>query len=137
MILVRAVALLALVPYVAVCQTGRVMGRVVDKLAGVALPYSGVSIVGQSVDRFTSDSGAFQLEAAPGTIHLRIRHVGFTPADTQLVVRANDTTRVTNRAHAHSRHARRDASDRRAMSAARRADRRRATHFRKSSSNYS
>ncbi len=95
MILVRAVAVLALISSVAVGQTGHVAGRVVDKLAGVALPFSGVSIVGQSADRLTSDSGAFQLEAAPGTIHLRIRHVGFTPVDTQLVVRANDTTRVT------------------------------------------
>jgi hypothetical protein len=95
MILVRAVAVLALTSSVAVGQTGHVEGRVVDKLAGVVLPYSGVSIVGQSADRFTSDSGAFHLEAAPGTIHLRIRHVGFTPADTQIVVRANDTTRVT------------------------------------------
>jgi hypothetical protein len=95
MILVRAVAALALTSSVAVGQTGHVEGRVVDKLAGVALPFSGVSIVGQSADRLTSDSGAFQLEAAPGTIHLRIRHVGFTPTDTQLVVRANDTTRVT------------------------------------------
>ena len=94
MILVRIVTALALIPYIAVGQTGHVVGRVVDKLAGVALPFSGVSIVGQSSDRFTSDSGAFQLEAAPGTIHLRIRHVGFTPVDTQLVVRANDTTRV-------------------------------------------
>jgi hypothetical protein len=94
MILVRAVAVLALISSVAVGQTGHVVGRVVDKLAGVALPFSGVSIVGQSADRLTSDSGAFQLEAAPGTIHLRIRHVGFTPVDTQLVVRANDTTRV-------------------------------------------
>ena len=94
MILVRVLAALSLIPYVAGGQTGHVVGRVVDRLAGVALPFSGVSIVGQSSDRLTSDSGAFQLEAAPGTIRLRIRHVGFTPVDTQLVVRANDTTRV-------------------------------------------
>jgi len=94
MILVRAVAVLALIPCIATGQTGHVVGRVVDKLAGVALPFSGVSVVGQSADRFTSDSGAFQLDVAAGTIHLRIRHVGFTPVDTQLVVGANDTTRV-------------------------------------------
>ncbi|HEY2164983.1 MAG TPA: hypothetical protein VGH04_13380, partial [Gemmatimonadaceae bacterium] len=79
MILVRVLAGLALIPYVAGGQTGHVVGRVVDKLAGVALPFSGVSVVGQSTDRFTSDSGAFQLEAAAGTIRLRVRHVGFTP----------------------------------------------------------
>jgi len=75
-------------------QSGRLVGTVVDKLAGVALPFSGVSVVGQSSDRLTSDSGAFQLDVAAGTIRLRIRHVGFTPVDTPLVVRANDTTRV-------------------------------------------
>lgn len=95
MILARFVAALAMIPYLAGAQTGHLVGRVVDKLAGVALPFSGVSLVGQSSDRFTSDSGAFQFDVAAGTIRLRVRHVGFTPVDTQLVVRANDTTRVT------------------------------------------
>jgi hypothetical protein len=94
MIPVRTLAALALVPRLAGAQTGHVVGRVVDKLAGVALPFTGVSVVGQSADRLTSDSGAFQLDLPAGTIHLRVRHVGFTPVDTQLVVRANDTTRV-------------------------------------------
>jgi hypothetical protein len=94
MILVR-VAALACIPWCAVAQTGHVTGRVVDKLAGVSLPFSGVSVVGGAgTDRLTSDSGAFQFEVPPGTIRLRVRHVGFTPVDTQLVVRANDTTRV-------------------------------------------
>ena len=93
MILVRAAAL-ALIPCVVGAQTGHVTGSVIDKVAGVALPFSGVSVVEQSFDRLTSDSGIFQLDVPAGTIRLRIRHVGFTPVDTQLVVRANDTTRV-------------------------------------------
>jgi len=76
-------------------QSGRLTGRVVDKVAGVSLPYSGVSIVGQWVEQLTSDSGAFHFDLTPGTVRLRIRHVGFTPVDTQVVVRANDTTRIT------------------------------------------
>lgn len=75
-------------------QTGRLVGRVVDRLAGVPLAYTGVSIVGQPTERLTSDSGDFQLDLGAGAVHLRVRHVGFTPVDTQVVIRANDTTRV-------------------------------------------
>jgi hypothetical protein len=75
-------------------QTGHLVGHVVDRLAGVALPFSGVSIVGLSADRFTSDSGAFQFDVEAGTIRLKVRHVGFTPVDTQIVVRANETTSI-------------------------------------------
>ncbi|HEV8445931.1 MAG TPA: carboxypeptidase regulatory-like domain-containing protein [Gemmatimonadaceae bacterium] len=93
MILVRAAAL-SLIPCLVVAQTGHVVGSVVDKVAAVALPFSGVSVAGLSTDRLTSDSGAFQIDLPAGMIRLRVRHVGFTPVDTQLVVRANDTTRV-------------------------------------------
>src|SRR5262249_25505761 len=44
--------------------------------------------------RLTSDSGDFQLDLNAGTVRMRVRHVGFTPVDTQLVIPANDTTRV-------------------------------------------
>ena len=94
MILVRA-AVLVLVPCVVGAQSGHLTGHVIDKVAGLVLPFSGVSVVGQSIDRLTSESGVFHLDVPAGTIRLRIRHVGFTPVDTQVVVRANDTTRVT------------------------------------------
>ena len=93
-LLVGAFFVSALSARTAAAQTGRLVGQVVDKLAGAPLAYSGVSIVDKSAERLTSDSGAFQFDLDAGTVRLRVRHVGFTPVDTQVVVRANDTTRI-------------------------------------------
>ncbi len=77
---------------------GVIEGEVRDRLAGVALPFSGVSIVGGSADQLTNTDGHFRLGDVPaGLVRLRIRHVGFSPLDTQVVVRANDTTHITVR----------------------------------------
>ena len=76
-------------------QRAVLAGTVVDKLARVPLPYSGISIVGRSDERLTSDSGAFRVDVEPGVVRLRVRHVGFTPVDTQVTVAEHDTTRLT------------------------------------------
>lgn len=76
-------------------QRAVLAGTVVDKLARVPLPYSGISIVGRSDERLTSDSGAFRVDVDPGVVRLHVRHVGFTPVDTQFTVSEHDTTHLT------------------------------------------
>jgi Carboxypeptidase regulatory-like domain len=77
---------------------GVIDGVVRDKLAGIALPFSGVSIVGGSTERLTNADGGFRLtDLPPGVVRLRVRHVGFSPLDTQVVVRDGDTTRLSVR----------------------------------------
>jgi hypothetical protein len=44
------------------------------------LPYSVVSIVGTSIERFSDDSGHFRIDDAPGgPVKLLVRHIGFVP----------------------------------------------------------
>ncbi len=74
---------------------GVIEGDVRDRLVGVSLPFSGISVV-NGADQLTDAGGHFRLVQVPaGTVRLRIRHVGFSPLDTQVVVRADDTTRIS------------------------------------------
>lgn len=78
-------------------STGAVVGFVTIKDAGAALPYSVVSITTLGRDQFTDDHGVFRMAGlSPGRLRLRIRHVGYGPAEVDVVVREGvvDTVRV-------------------------------------------
>ena len=79
-------------------QAGGLAGQVLDREASAPLPFAGVSIVGQGTQRLTNDEGRFQIpNIAAGTIHLRIRRVGYSPVDTDVVIQPNATTELTVR----------------------------------------
>jgi hypothetical protein len=75
--------------------TAVVMGTVRSADANAPLPYAGVLIPGIDREALTNDRGAFAFFGiSPGTLRIRLRHVGFTPVDTQLIVAAGDTLRL-------------------------------------------
>ncbi|MGH7619506.1 MAG: carboxypeptidase regulatory-like domain-containing protein [Gemmatimonadaceae bacterium] len=79
-------------------STGTIAGLVIIKDSGVPLPYSVVAIPSLNRERFTSDQGAFTLSDLPvGPIVVRVRHIGYSPADIAVNVRAGmtDTVRVS------------------------------------------
>jgi hypothetical protein len=79
-------------------STGTVVGVVVTQGAEFPLPYSVVSALDLGRERFSNDRGVFALTDLPaGPVRLRIRHLGYTPADLTVNVRAglSDTVRVT------------------------------------------
>ena len=79
-------------------QSGVLIGQVLDRQAGAPLPFSGVSLVGQTLQRLTNDQGRFQImDLAPGTVRIRVRRVGYSPLDTDVVIRSNETTEITVR----------------------------------------
>jgi len=77
--------------------TGTLIGLVSIKDAAVPLPFSVVSITRLQREQFTDERGRFRVGDLPaGSVRLRIRHVGYSPADTDVVVRAGvtDTIRI-------------------------------------------
>lgn len=78
-------------------STGTVVGMVVTKDGGMPLAYSIVGVPALGKQRFTNDSGAFTLPELPGPARLRVRHLGYSPVDVDVLVRAGgvDTIRVT------------------------------------------
>lgn len=80
-----------------VASSGTIVGFVTMKDGGLPLPYSVVSAQGIGRERFTNEAGEFVLAGLPaGTVTLRVRHVGYTPAELPVTVRAGaaDTVRV-------------------------------------------
>lgn len=78
-------------------QSGEIVGTVTARDGGIPLGYSVVSIPALSREQFTNDRGVFVITGVPlGAIHLRVRHLGYTPQELDIVVRANasDTIRV-------------------------------------------
>jgi hypothetical protein len=78
--------------------TGSVVGIVVMREGDFPLPYSVVSALELGRERFSNDRGVFTLTDLPvGPVRLRIRHLGYTPAELTVNVRAGsvDTVRVT------------------------------------------
>jgi hypothetical protein len=78
-------------------STGTIVGSVSMKEGGFPLPYSVVSVAALAREQFTNDRGGFILSnLPPGRVRLRVRHLGYVPADVDVVVRAGgaDTVRV-------------------------------------------
>jgi iron complex outermembrane receptor protein len=78
-------------------STGTIVGIVVTKEGGVPLGYSVVSAPALNRERFTNIEGKFALADLPaGSVQLRVRHLGYSPVDLSVVVRAGqaDTVRV-------------------------------------------
>jgi len=72
-----------------------VRGVVTAAETGEPLPFTIVSLIPLSVRRFTDGSGAFVFPAVPpGTYLLGVRQIGYTPLDTQIVVRDAAPLRV-------------------------------------------
>lgn len=74
---------------------GTIVGFVVMREGDLPLAYSVVSSPG--LERFTNDRGVFTLaDLRPGQLRLRVRHLGYTPVDVVVDVRAGavDTVRV-------------------------------------------
>ena len=75
--------------------TGTIVGVVVAKEGGAALPYSIVSIPSIGIERLTNERGEFVIANAPrGSIELLVRHLGYTPAKIPTTVRAGATDSV-------------------------------------------
>jgi hypothetical protein len=87
--------LLLLIPQVGETQgtgaaaPGTVIGEVVMLGTGTPLEHAMVTLVGGGRQTFTSDRGVFAFtQLAPGSYHLRVTHLGFTPALSDVVVPA-------------------------------------------------
>jgi hypothetical protein len=79
-------------------STGVIVGIVVTKDGGVPLAYSTVSAPSLGRERFTTVEGKFTLGELPaGPLQLRVRHLGYSPVDLSVVVRAggSDTIHVS------------------------------------------
>ena len=69
---------------------GVVRGQVFVAGTDVSLPYSTVAIADAGVERFVDPQGRFLLRGVPaGPRRLRVRHIGYLPLDTTLVVPAD------------------------------------------------
>lgn len=77
--------------------TTTVIGVVSMRDGGLALGYSVVSIPRLEREQFTNERGVFVITGVPlGLTHLRVRHLGYTPQELDVVVRPgeNDTIHV-------------------------------------------
>lgn len=77
--------------------TGTLVGIVTAKEGGIALGYSVVSVASPTREQFTNEQGVFVLPGLPaGAAHLRVRHLGYTPAELDVEVHAGvaDTIRI-------------------------------------------
>jgi hypothetical protein len=72
-----------------------IVGRVVARESGEPVGYAAISVLPRGEERLAGAGGAFVLRDLPsGEVRLRVRHIGFAPKDTTLVVGANDTVQV-------------------------------------------
>jgi hypothetical protein len=79
-------------------STGTIVGLVTTKEGNVPLAYSVVSAASLGRERFSDAQGVFVLPGLPaGALQLRVRHLGYSPVDLNVTVRAGgaDTVRVS------------------------------------------
>jgi hypothetical protein len=82
---------------VQVDSAGTIVGIVTMREGGTALPYNVVSAPAVAREQFSNEAGVFTLTGLrPGPLQLRVRHLGFIPADVPVLVRAGriDTVRI-------------------------------------------
>ncbi len=82
----------------AVDSLGTIIGIVTTREGGLPLAYSVASAPTLGRERFSNAEGIFALGELPaGPMHLRVRHLGYLPADLTIAVHAGriDTVRVT------------------------------------------
>jgi hypothetical protein len=78
-------------------SVGAIVGIVTMKDGGLPLSYSVASAPAIGRERFSDAQGVFTLGDLPaGSVQLRVRHLGYSPADISVIVRAGrtDTVRV-------------------------------------------
>lgn len=79
-------------------STGTIIGFVTTREGNVPLAYSVVSAASLGRERFSDAQGVFALTGLPaGALQLRVRHLGYSPVDLDVTVRAGqaDTVRVS------------------------------------------
>jgi hypothetical protein len=70
-------------------STGVLTGKIVERQTDQPVPYGTVQLVGTARARFADSAGVFTLtRLAPGSYHLRVRQIGYSPADTTVTVGA-------------------------------------------------
>ena len=68
-------------------QGGRIVGKVVDKDAGVPLGGARITVVGTSLTETTKVDGRYAFQSVPaGTVTLRVAMIGYTPKSVTEVV---------------------------------------------------
>lgn len=76
-------------------STGTISGIVLTKEGAVPLAYSVVSAPSLGRERFSNVEGVFRLGDIPaGPLQLRVRHLGYSPVDLSVTVRAGETDTV-------------------------------------------
>lgn len=79
--------------FLASAQQATLRGTVISAESREPLGLSIVSLIPNGGKRFTDPSGVFAFaETPPGTYLLSVRQIGYTPLDTQIVIRAGVTT---------------------------------------------
>lgn len=87
------VALLLATARPACAQSGTILrGSITSADNGEPLGFSIVTLTPTAGRRFTDATGAFAFQVEPGTYLLSVRHVGYAPLDTQVVVGAEGAT---------------------------------------------
>ena len=79
-------------------STGTIIGVVTTREGNVPLAYSVVSAASLGRERFSDAQGVFALTRLPaGALQLRVRHLGYSPVELNVTVRAGqtDTVRVS------------------------------------------
>src|SRR5437870_11755321 len=72
-----------------------IVGTVVRKDNNAGLGYSVISAPTLARELFSDPQGAFTVRDLPaGELRLRIKHIGFSPRDTVVTLRDNDTLRI-------------------------------------------
>ena len=94
----RASAMMLLIPPVyaqlATAQQQSLRGTVVNAESGAPLGFSIVSLRPNAGRLFTDSAGVFAFAGVAGRYVLSVRQIGYTPLDTQIVVRGDSTTSV-------------------------------------------
>ena len=97
LVLLPAAAALLSVPAAARAQatTGIIEGRITDAASGRVLPNAQVFVAGTTVGAQTSDAGTFRITGVPARqVEVRVRLIGFAPANKTVVVTAGATVRA-------------------------------------------